>query len=299
MNIDEISQTLMESARRARAFTFFLPITITVTVRSDSYLHIGAAGSALSEKKEPVFTIKGRPAIPATSFKGAWRAQMETLIDRHFDALAEIFGVSAQDRILWMPCIPSPAKGVTKAEKDEFEGKRKLASCQVEVQPHGLQINGSSKDDGNPRKGDPALCPVCYFFGANGLPGFLRVPNLMLPAEVLESGLFDQARTRRVRGEADSVAPGALVTLDQVEPGTSFVGEAELTLENGQSSFGKPRELGKDKGDLWLARIPGKTRDELRLLLLKHLLIPALLNIHVLGGMRSMKAGNVGVDFKI
>jgi CRISPR/Cas system CSM-associated protein Csm3 (group 7 of RAMP superfamily) len=309
MTIDEIRVELIKDRQKEHAFTSYLPLMITVAVKPDSYLHIGATGSPLSEKKGPVFTIRGRPAVPATSLKGAWRAQLETLIDHNFDALARTFGVSPQDRFLWMPCIPSPANGVTQAEKNEFQGKRKLASCQVEIQQQALQINGRIKDRDNPRKNDLAICPVCYFFGANGLPGFLRVPNLMLPSAVVESGLFDQTRTRRVRGGADSVAPGALVTLDQVDPGTTFVGEAELTTENGQLSFGKPRELGKyydkekneekDQGDLWLANIEGMKLDELRVLLLKHLLVPALLNVRVLGGMRSMKAGNVGVQFEI
>jgi CRISPR/Cas system CSM-associated protein Csm3 (group 7 of RAMP superfamily) len=298
MKIDDINEGLIEVKKQSHGFASYLPLKITAAVKADSYLHIGAAGSPLSEKKGPVFTIQGRPAIPATSFKGAWRAQMETLLERDFDGLIKVFGVSLQDRALWMPCIPSPARGVTKAERDEFGTTRKLASCQVEIQEETLRINGPT-DPRNPRSGDPAICPVCYFFGANGLPGFLRVSNLMLPPEVAESGLYDQTRIRRVRGRADGVAPGALVTLDQVEPGTKFVGEMELTLESGQLTFGKTRDLGDNKGDLWLLKQPNRPLKETRILLLKHLLIPALLNVRVLGGMRSMKAGNVDLQFDI
>jgi hypothetical protein len=85
----------------------------------------------------------------------------------------------------------------------------------------------------------------------------------------------------------------------RVEPGTKFLGEMEVVLENGDLIFGKPRDLGKDRGDIWLVKLPARPFEQTRVFLLKHLLIPALLNIRVLVGMRSMKAGNVDVDFDI
>ncbi|HZT34635.1 MAG TPA: RAMP superfamily CRISPR-associated protein, partial [Nitrososphaera sp.] len=111
MKVDDINQELIEKGKKKHGFAAYLPIRVAVTVKDDSYLHIGSAASPLSEKKGPVFTIRGRPAIPATSFKGAWRAQMEVLLERNFDSLVKAFGISSQD--YWKPCIPSPAQGVT------------------------------------------------------------------------------------------------------------------------------------------------------------------------------------------
>ncbi|SRR5579875_222785 len=293
MEIDGLKTEIIEQRKRERASTEYLPLKVTVTVNKNSYLHIGAAEAPLREKKGPVFTIQGRPVIPATSFKGAWRVQMEDLVERNWTELAQKLG-SADKREAWQPCIPSPAKGVAVTEKKEFEGRRKLASCQVTIEESGLKIN-----DRTARPKDPAICPVCYFFGANGLPGFLRVANLMLPEATAESGLYDQTRTRRTRGSVDGVAGGALVTLVQVEPGTQFVGEMELTLKSNRNIFGQPRRLDNNTVDLWLRSVAESQLAERRLLLLKDLLLPSLLNVRVLGGMRSMKAGNVEVSFDI
>lgn len=77
-----------------------------------------------------------------------------------------------------------------------------------------------------------------------------------------------------MRGHDDGVAPGALVTLHQVEPKTKFVGALELTLEGGGLLFGKPRELGQDKRNLWRAKLQPHLRDEACALYLKESLLP-------------------------
>jgi len=294
MKIKDLTAEAIETKKKCRGFSFYLPLLVTVTVKPDSYLHIGASGSPLSDKKGPVFTISGRPVIPASSFKGAWRAQLETLLQRDFNGLVQRLPVPKAVPEHWKPCIPAPERSVTKAEKEDLKKTHKLSSCQVEVAEETIRVNGRE-----PRKEDPAVCPVCYFFGANGLAGFVRVSNLMLDPQQTESGLFDQTRIRRLRGAHDGVAPGALVTLDQVEPNTKFLGEMEIILEDGRLTFGKPRTLGEGRGDLWLE---GLATDQLRTLqsaILRELLLPALVNIQILGGMRSMKAGNVAVAFDL
>jgi hypothetical protein len=73
----------------------------------------------------------------------------------------------------------------------------------------------------------------------------------------------------------------------------------EVILEDGRLTFGKPRGLGAGRGDLWLQSLGTDNLRSLQSSLLRELLLPPLLNIHVLGGMRSMKAGNVDVQFEI
>lgn len=53
---------------------------IKIEVAEGSFLHVGGTPSPLTEKKQPVFNVDGQPVIPASSFKGAFRHQVELLL---------------------------------------------------------------------------------------------------------------------------------------------------------------------------------------------------------------------------
>ena len=89
-------------------------IPLKITVQEGSFLHIGGSPSPLTEKKAPVFSVGGRPAIPASSFKGAFRSQVEQLLIIKKDELKKICRITNDSLI--KPCIPAPRP--SKAEKD-------------------------------------------------------------------------------------------------------------------------------------------------------------------------------------
>ena len=81
-------------------------IPLKITVQEGSFLHIGGSPSPLTEKKAPVFSVDGKPAIPASSFKGAFRYQVEQLlIDKKDDLKSKL---EITDDKLIRPCIPAP-----------------------------------------------------------------------------------------------------------------------------------------------------------------------------------------------
>lgn len=271
---------------RMRGFMQLLPLGVRVTVDQGSFLHIGATGSPIREKKAPIFLIQNQPVIPGSSFKGAWRAQLENLLESQFDELCGELGLTNDHRDRLKPCIPIPKPSA--AEREQFKGgRRKLAGCQVMVDEKTVQLNPSRDRE------DKTVCPACYFFGANGLMGFLRVPNLVKVQPPALRATYDQTNIRRDRA-ADNAAPGALVTGEQVDPGTVFEGEVDIVLRDGPFEFGMPRKVGVTEVDHWLdAFAASNDRLQIQLRLLNRLLLPALEKVTVLGGQRSKGGGRV------
>lgn len=262
---------------RTQGVLSVLQIPLKITVQEGSFLHIGGSPSPLAEKKAPVFSVDGRPTIPASSFKGAFRYQVEQLLVKQKSELKTKLGIS-NDNIL-RPCIPAPRP--SQAEKELFNsGYRK--HCEIKVEEDRIEI----PEENNTPIG---LCPVCYFFGATGLMGFLRIPNFWP-----EAGGFriDQTSIRIDRGSG-TAATGAIVTAEQVKPGTVFKGTVEIISQQNTLQFGKAREIGGTKVDLWLDGIASKLLDESQLLLINEILIPALNNVTVLGGQKSKGAGKI------
>jgi len=252
-----------------------LPIPLKITVKEGSFLHIGGSPSPLTEKKAPVFSVDGRPVIPASSFKGAFRYQVEQLLINKKDELNSILEIT-EDEII-KPCIPAPRP--SKAEQGLLNlGYRK--HCEIKVEEDKVYM---------PEKG---ICPVCYFFGATGLMGFLRIPNFWP-----EEGEYKIDQTSiRIDRESRTAATGAIVTGEQVKPGAIFKGTLEIVAQQRTFQFGRAREIGGTKVDLWLDGIAPKPIDEAQLLLINEILIPALNNITVLGGQKSKGAGKVSIE---
>jgi CRISPR/Cas system CSM-associated protein Csm3 (group 7 of RAMP superfamily) len=250
-------------------------IPLKITVKEGSFLHIGGSPSPLTEKKGPVFSVDGKPAIPASSFKGAFRHQLEQVLVNKKNELKTKLGIADED--LMKPCIPAPRP--SKAEQELLKlGYRE--HCEVKVEEDKVIVENG-------------LCPVCYFFGATGLMGFLRVPNFWPDAG---EHRIDQTSIRIDR-KSGTAATGALITSEQVKSGTCFRGTLEIIAKQEGFEFGRARTIGGTKVDQWLDGLSSKSIKDAQLLLINELLIPAMSNITVLGGQKSKGAGKVTVEF--
>lgn len=255
----------------------FFALPIKITVAEGSFLHIGGTPSPLTEKKQPVFSVDGQPIIPASSFKGAFRHQVELLFIEKREQLATTLGLTRNKVDLLKPCIPAPHP--SKAEEGLFAKGYRRQHSEIKVEEDRVVI---------PKEG---LCPVSYFFGATGLEGFLRIPNFLpQPGE----WRIDQTRIRIDR-HSQTAAPGAIVTGEQVKPGSRFSGKLLVFTQRHGAVFGRCREIGGAKADLWLEDWPENDDVKRQLFLLNEILIPALNNIKFLGGQKSLGGGRVEV----
>lgn len=258
---------------------FVLPLKITVT--EGSFLHVGGTPSPLTEKKQPVFSVDGQPVIPASSFKGAFRQQVESLLIQKKDVLAANLGLSGNQTSLLKPAIPAPRP--SKAERDLFNRGYRSEHSEIKVEEDRVYL---------PKLG---LCPPSYFFGATGLEGYLRIPNFFpVPGE----WRIDQTRIRIDR-KSQTAAPGAIVTGEQVKPGSLFEGELLIFQERQGTSFGFCRTIGGVEVDLWLKQWAEPDSTKRQLFLLNEILIPALNNIEVLGGQKSLGGGKVKITLSV
>jgi CRISPR/Cas system CSM-associated protein Csm3 (group 7 of RAMP superfamily) len=251
-----------------------LKINAIVEVEKGSFLHIGGSPSPLTGKKAPIFMIKEVPAIPATSFKGALRYATEVYIRTHLEELKGVFELE-EERFL-IPCLP--ASNPTAAERGlgNYRGK----NCEIKFEREELQV---------PEGG---ICPVCYLFGANGMMGFLRVFNFL----TVTPGLNRMEQTNiRIDRKINTAAHGAIVSGDQVLPGTNFEGEIEIILRNENFEFGRPRKIGEKIIDRWLEKVEGKDLEEARLEIINNLVLKPLSNVDRLGGQKSRGGGKVKI----
>lgn len=234
-----------------------LVLPIRIEVEEGSFLHLGGTPSPLTEKKQPVFSVDGRPVIPASSFKGAFRQQVESIFIDKKDELAKKLGLAESEMHLLKPSIPAPRP--SKAEQDLFSRGYRREHSEIKIEDD--RINIPKNNSGSPI----GLCPVSYFFGATGLEGFLRIDNFFsLPGE----WRIDQTRIRIDR-QSKTAAPGAIVTGEQVKPGSTFTGSIRILQQRQSATFGHCREIGGVKVDLWLAKWEESSDDKRQLLLPK------------------------------
>jgi CRISPR/Cas system CSM-associated protein Csm3 (group 7 of RAMP superfamily) len=262
---------------------YFLDVSITVV--DGSFLHIGGSPSPLTEKKGAVFKVNGTPVIPATSFKGALRYQMELLFIEQFTNYRSLFSPENDNFI--KPCIPT-AK-ITKAEIEMLsKGYRGTADSSGRYSGHcEIQV-----DENRVNIGDLGICPVCYFMGCTGIMGFLRFNNFYPPEG---DWLVDQTNIRIDR-KTQTAAKGAKVDGEQVKPGTIFSGRIEIINKTPQGfEFGRPRILGGVVIDKWLEKWSENDINKRKQVFIKQILIPAIQNIKLLGGQKSKGAGKVKV----
>ncbi|MBS4060360.1 MAG: hypothetical protein KG029_08180 [Bacteroidetes bacterium] len=262
-----------------------IPIEISITVEEKSFLHIGAAPSPLTEKKGSVFKVDRTPVIPATSFKGALRNQMELLFIEKTNDFKTIFNPSNDDLI--KPCIPSSRP--TEAEKEllsmgyrgKMERNKYTGHCEIQSDENKVII------------GILGICPVCYFMGATGIMGFLRFSNYY-PDE--RDWLVDQTNIRIDR-KTNTAAQRAKVDGEQVKPNTKFTGTIEVINKTPQGfEFGQSRKIGNTTIDTWVEKWNEQDNNKRKKTLIEEIIFPAIKNIKLLGGQKSRGAGKVKVE---
>lgn len=258
-----------------------LELPIRIEVAKGSFLHIGAAPSPLTEKKGAVFKVDRTPVIPATSFKGALRHQLELRFIEKIDKFADLFNVENKEML--KPCISSPRP--SKAEEELINVGKYRKHCEIKVDDRQISV------------GDLGICPVCYFMGCTGLMGFLRFSNFYPEGE---GSVIDQTNIRIDR-KTGTAAHGAKVEGEQVKPGTVFKGSisiviSEPILEMQGIQFGDAREINDVVIDKWLESWNETDKDKRVKILIENILFPAIQNIKVLGGQRSRGAGRVSVN---
>lgn len=276
-------------------FTKVLCLPIKITVEYNSFLHIGASYDPRAVIKGQIFKVDRLPVIPATSFKGALRYQLEQYFIHKHDDLKNKF--NCNDIKFLKPCIPTTA--ITKAEieltkevyRNQYINNSKYTTCYLSV------------DEGKINYPNDGICPVCYFMGAAGLPGFLRFTNFMTSER---NSIIYQTNIRLCR-KTNTAATGAKVEQEQVKGNTVFHGSIEIVIENPIDRlqgimFGMPRIIKVNEEnkqlelDKWLSNWgEGDKRKRIKTLI-EEILIPSIQNIKELGGYKSRGAGRVTVE---
>lgn len=264
-----------------------ISINVSITVEDRSFLHIGAAPSPLTEKKGAVFKVDRTPVIPATSFKGALRNQLELLFIEKLAEFKSKFNLG--DEELLKPCIPAPRP--TKAEEELLSKGYRGKMIQGKYTGH-CEIQS---DESNVKISKLGICPVCYFMGATGIMGFLRFSNFY-PHE--GDWLIDQTNIRIDR-KTNTAAQRAKVDGEQVKPGTKFNGTIDVISTTPQGfEFGQPRKIGNEIIDKWLEKWGEADNNKRKQPLIEEILLPAIHNIKLLGGQKSRGSGKVKVEIK-
>jgi len=284
----QIDKKELEMSATTKGNVEILTMKVKVGVEEDSFLHIGASPSPLTEKKAAVFKVDRTPVIPASSFKGALRNQIELLLIRNLSELKTQFNLDDENKL--KPCIPAPRP--TKSEQEllnsgyrgSIEGKKYTGHCEIQVDEDKIVIPDSL-----------GICPVCYFMGATGIMGFLRFSNFYPDRG---NWLVDQTNIRIDR-KTGTAAHKAKVDGEQVKPGTIFYGAIEIISKTPQGfEFGNPRKIGNTVIDLWLEKWQESDINNKKKVLIETFLIPAIQNIKFLGGQKSKGAGKVKVEIE-
>lgn len=226
---------------------------------------IGAIKQPMSEADNPLARVADEIVVQGPTLKGALRASVERHLIEKYDAVAEM-----------KPCIPT--------------SERTLSPEESELIKRGLYRAGGSclYSDRNKSK---SICPACYFLGAQGLIGFVRVPYLYMFNRRSPDTLYS-VRIDRARGV---VAERTNRDYESMPDGTEFKGELEVVLRYPEKGWelGKPRtniQYGECQGDKWLSTKNWDVEG-----LIKEFLIDRLQAIHVMGGFKSKGCGKVSI----
>jgi len=249
---------------------------IALTTRTP--FRIGGPDDPLSAAENAVARVGGRLAIPGSALKGALRAEIERfLIDSHYDRAA---GRWPPEKAPLQPCIPTPR--LSPDEQGLVSKGLYRENCRHQ------QAQGGRRQERE--QAAPPLCPVCYFLGAMGLPGFVRVPFLFsqTAATSFYSASIDRA--------AQTVKHGTNRPYELVPDGAEFVGELVVILADTVLGWrlGQRRPLGdRTRGDIWLPEQGLDPQECLRTYVLERLRA-----IKLLGGYKSKGCGEVDIQVR-
>ena len=185
------------------AFTSRLRLAGTLVF--DSAHRIGAERSlAVDAPDLPILrTVDGRPYIPGSSLKGAWRAYTESVL-RALEEKEQVTADNLACLITTEPCLPDEKvkeikqeRGLEKPEQDEALRE--------------------------------ASCWTCRVFGNTALASKVLIKDLMV-----REGTFFRTEERdgvAIDRDAGRAAPGQLYQYEVVPAGAAF--ELEVVVENG------------------------------------------------------------------
>lgn len=230
-----------------------------VTLTTKEPFRIGALQNALSGLDNPVATVGGRVVVQGSTLKGALRAEIERY-------LIESFGSDEAMK----PCIPSAVNTISPEEQKLIDKK--------------LYRDGGGCTYSMRRKTD--ICPACYLLGAQGLPGFVRVPYLFTEANAED--LYSVRVDRATGVVAERTNRDYQIMPDQ----TVFAGRLEILMKDvGRDwELGKPRNLDEHR-DKWVGN--GKWDAEK---IIDELVLARLREIHLIGGFKSKGCGEVKIE---
>jgi len=220
---------------------------------------IGAITDPMSGIDNPVATVGKRVVIQGPSLKGALRSEIERhLIDKY------------KGDQLMKPCIPSSQQTLSNEEKQLIQsGKfREGGSCFY-----------------SERSKSSSICPSCYFLGAQGLAGFVRVPYLY--SEIVPEMLYSVRIDRAIGVVREKTNRNYQLISDN----TKFIGKIEVLLSDPVKDWeiGKPRpQIGEL--DNWL-RGNKWTQESL----LNEFILERIRAIDSLGGFKSKGFGKVTI----
>ena len=248
-------------------------------------IRIGGVNDPLSGIDNPIALVGNKVVVPGSTLKGAYRWEMEQyLIDTYFNRETGKWRDANRQ-----PCIPS-----TKLSPDENQlVKNGLYRFYNKFQQRDETVKGNGCHYPCVRKcGEKQheICPVCYFLGANGLEGFIKVPFLYAEAAV------DELYSANIDRVTQTVKQGTNRPYQLVPDGTIFKGTLTVIIRDTvrDKELGKARTL-KDKtgGDAWLAGNPPSKEK-----LLKEFVTDRLENIKTIGGYKSKGFGKVEIKIK-
>lgn len=200
--------------------TFTSRLHVRGLLQFDSAHRIGAERSlAVDAPDLPVLqTVDGRPYIPGSSFKGAWRAYTESIL-RTIQAQPGI-----QDRNLACLAIGKPAK---RPDPDPEEG-RCLTMDEAKKHKETLGRQSAALDETLRAKS----CWTCRVFGNNWLSSKVMIKDLMIEeASFIRTEVRDGVAIDRDSARA---ADGFKYRFEAVPAGARF--QLEILVENGSAA---------------------------------------------------------------
>lgn len=237
--------------------------TIHIKLVTASPFRVGGARDPLHEIDNPIVMIGNKIVIPGSTIKGALRSQLE----EYFSTTLKI-----------PPCLPTERP--SEAEESLIRNGKYRRSCKPFYSSEALR--------------DFDVCPVCYFLGAQGLVGFVRVSFFELesnsrPEKIINIGIDRYKKTAR---------EGALFESELIPQNAIFRGKVEV-VEKDETigwEFGKPRKINGKVIDKWLEEFSkGKKEEEVKKELFD-ILKTSLKNIRLLGGYKSKGFGEVKIE---
>jgi CRISPR/Cas system CSM-associated protein Csm3 (group 7 of RAMP superfamily) len=244
-------------------------LTYQITLTTREPLRIGAQKDIMSAIDNPISNIGGRPVVQGPTLKGALRGAIERYLIENY---------KGNDSL--KPCIPSD--------------KRTLSSDENKLIAAGLyRKDGACKYRSEEKENKKPICPACYFLGAMGLVGFIRIPTLFISSDHQIQSLYS-VRLDRASG---TVAEKTNRDYQIIPDGAKFEGNLEVILDDPvrKWTFGKQRQ---GEVDAWLKEKDAKGvvfSDKTAHAIIQEFIIDRLQGIDLLGGFKSKGCGKVEI----